>query len=1034
MAGRFYSPYRMNDRSFTDCLETPVTYHERVPGLTMLSIRKWRVATWLACLVISSAVSGADDEWFARAWRVDDGLPDNNVSGVVQAPDGYLWVATHGGLMRFDGVRFQEFPPDNLEGAPGRGVLAMVLDQRNRLWLALDRGIVACLESGTARLFTEADNLPPGQTITMCEDGEGAIWIYDVRGNLLRIKDGEVSRYGADEGFPRGVLCSLATDDQGRLWFARGRKVGVFRDGRFQTVLPLRSDNMSLGTASGGGVWICAGSRLLKCDESGQVVESGQLPPGVVPSVVFEDRAGAVWIGTTINGLFRYDASGIQSIPTSHGEIRCLTEDSEGNLWVGTGGGGLNRLRRRAVALLGADDGLPVQSLRSVSEDASDRLWVASQNGMLMRGRDGQWTVASDATNWPGGRAMCVAGVSSGAVWIGTDRGLLRWQDGLFETFGTERGLDSGFVRSLLVSSRGDVWVGLSRVLQRLRGTKFKTFELPGPVRTLRALAEDTEGNIWLGTSDGRLFRVSEETVVDETVRLQGGAHSIRCLHATPDGSVWIGYAGNGLGRVKEGKYFRIGREHGLADDYISQIVADPDGRLWLAGNHGIFQLSLAEIENLAEGRASRVRPIRYGQGEGVPNLQATCENDPGVWKGRNGHLWITTRTGLAVIRPENVPANPEPPPVRLERVAVDGRTVGLYASRFPLRPAGLEGVRELGGPASDLRLNPDPRRIEFEFTALSFTAPENVLFRYRLEGFDEDWSDAGTERGARYPRLPAGSYRFHVTACNNAGVWNESGAALSFIVLPFFWETWWFRLAVFAGFTMSVIAIVRYVSFRRLRWQLRVLEQQAALDKERTRIARDLHDDLGGSLTETALLLDMSQKESGSPAEMGQRLLQCSNLVRQVVKSVDEIIWAINPRNDTLRYLVDYISQFAVEFLHAARLRCRVDLPDDYPERQVSPEVRHNLFLIVKESLNNIAQHAQASEVWLRVKVGADEMIVTVEDNGRGFEQVPDNSRSDGLRNMRQRMEEIGGRLDLDSEPGSGTRISLVYPWPPEK
>ncbi|HZI31277.1 MAG TPA: sensor histidine kinase, partial [Candidatus Binatia bacterium] len=277
-------------------------------------------------------------------------------------------------------------------------------------------------------------------------------------------------------------------------------------------------------------------------------------------------------------------------------------------------------------------------------------------------------------------------------------------------------------------------------------------------------------------------------------------------------------------------------------------------------------------------------------------------------------------------------------------------------------------------------------------------------------------------------------SYCFRVTACNSAGVWNESGASLKFVVLPFIWQTWWFRLGVVGGFTLSVIAIVRYISFRRLRWQLAILEQQSALDKERTRISRDLHDDLGGSLTETALLLEMTERRPTVPDTVKEPLRHCSDLVRRVVKSVDEIIWAINPRNDTLRYLVDYISQFATEFLHAANLRCRVDLPDQLPERHVSPEVRHNLFLVVKEALNNIARHARAGEVWLRVKATDAEISFTVEDNGRGFNTVSNDAFADGLRNMRQRMEEIGGRFNLQSKPGSGTSVLFVYPWPKKK
>jgi len=641
----------------------------------------------------------------------------------------------------------------------------------------------------------------------------------------------------------------------------------------------------------------------------------------------------------------------------------------------------------------------------------------------------------SDETNWPGGRALCVASDPSGAVWIGTSgHGLYRWENGRFQIWRHANGLGGGYVHSLLVSSNGDLWIALSEEVQRFRDGEFKTFELPQPIRSLRAMTEDAGGNIWLGTSDGWLFCVRGDRVVDETARVQGKSLSIRCLCGTPDGSLWIGYAGFGLGWFKAGQYARLTTEQGLYDDYVSQIRADGADELWVAGNHGIFRVGLQEAVKVAEGRKSRVRSIVYGRGQGVPDLEATYENDPGVWRMQDGRLLLATRSGVAIIHPENVPNNPTAPPVRMERITVDDQTMALNDARFPLRKPSDGALLDLDNPGVLLRLPPDHHRIEFDFTAFSFTAPENVLFRYRLEGLDDHWSPAGTERNARYSRLPAGSYCFRVTACNSAGVWNESGASLKFVVLPFVWQTWWFRLGVVGGFTLSVIAIVRYISFRRLRWQLTMLEQQSALDKERTRISRDLHDDLGGSLTETALLLEMTERRPTVPDAVKEPLRHCSDLVRRVVKSVDEIIWAINPRNDTLRYLVDYISQFATEFLHAANLRCRVDLPDQLPERHVSPEVRHNLFLVVKEALNNIARHARAGEVWLRVKATDAEISFTVEDNGRGFNTVSNDAFADGLRNMRQRMEEIGGRFNLQSKPGSGTSVLFVYPWPKKK
>jgi signal transduction histidine kinase len=276
---------------------------------------------------------------------------------------------------------------------------------------------------------------------------------------------------------------------------------------------------------------------------------------------------------------------------------------------------------------------------------------------------------------------------------------------------------------------------------------------------------------------------------------------------------------------------------------------------------------------------------------------------------------------------------------------------------------------------------------------------------------------------------LTAGKYKFHVKACIGDGPWSRAPITLALTVDPFLWQTWWFQLGILLVFTSSVIAIVRYISFRRLQVKMRLLEQRAALDKERTRIARDLHDDLGGSLNSVALTLDMVQRLA-PPDSLNGKIQHCSTMVRQVARSVDEIVWAINPRNDTLRYLVDYLSQSAVEFLHNAGIPCRVDLPEKMPEIMVSPEARHNLLLIVKEALNNVARHAKASEVRLNISSSGNQVAIRIEDNGVGFERAPDNASCDGLRNMRLRTEEIGGQFQLDSQPGKGTRLTVVYSW----
>jgi signal transduction histidine kinase/ligand-binding sensor domain-containing protein len=1005
-------------------------------------VRCWLLADLIFLFASTARAASTNSPWSVHVWQSDDGLPNNNVTSLAQTTDGYLWVANQSQLVRFDGVQFEAFSPQVLGVNAGQKIRLLLRGRAGGLWLATDHGVVACVNAGRALIIT--NNLPSLAAQTLVEDDDGSLWVTYNRGNLYQIKNGQAAFLDVESGWPPGASCSMVKDINGRIWFAKNDaqegRVGVYRDGHFQTLLHFGPSNLRLAAARAGGVWICSGSQLCKYSEGGKLQTLGRFMPehpDLKPKVVFEDSRGAVWIGTSDSGLFRYDGADFENIPTSHPEISDIMEDREGNLWVGTAGGGLNRVRPRAVELEEVGNGLPFETVVSLCQDTNGLLWGATQNGFLVFRKNGEWNKVEANAEWPGADVACVAADRAGAVWIGTKSfALYCLKDGHFTAWTKDSGLAGRAVRSLLASSTGDLWMGgeaSKNFLQCLRNGHPLSFEAPPSVRDnvrhVRALAEDAAGNIWVGTSGGILLKLNHDVITDETAHTGGDLSSIRYLYATPDGSLWIGYAGSGLGRLKDGHYVRITSQQGLYDDFISQIVADDRGWLWLGADHGIFKIRRQEVEAMAEGRAARVRSTHYGRDEGLTSLQASYDVSPGALHTRDGRLWMPMRTALAIINPHELHEDLGPPPVLLRRMAVDERTIAAFGGVMP-----VQNMANLPLANAKLRLPPRQRLIEFEFTALNLSAPENVHFRYQLEGFDDDWIIADTARKATYPQLPAGNYRFRVAACNSDGVWNETDAPLAFAVAPFLWQTWWFRAAAVITFTLTVTAIVRYVSFRRLRVTLRLLEQQAALDKERTRIARDLHDDLGGSLTQVALMLERSQRKAGAEGHWNGEAGKCTAIVRQVVKSVDEIIWAINPRSDTLQFVVDYLSQYGVDFLHTAGIRCRVELPERLPERNVTPEARHNLFLALKETLNNVARHAQATEVRLHITANEEEIGITVVDNGRGFAGVPDNPSSDGLRNMRRRMEDMGGQFQFQSAPGAGTRVSFHYAWPREK
>jgi len=989
----------------------------------------------LLLLAPALLAAGANDEWLARSLQTEDGLPDNSVDGVAQTADGYLWVGTPTGLARFDGLQFETISLTNIIPEPNSGIITMLRGQHNALWLAMDRGAVVRLSGATSRAFVQ--DLPNFIPNGLAEDAAGNLWIAYRGGTVYRVQEGQTSLATPEQGLPPGPdICALTTDREGCLWFAKAGQVGIYSNGLFQVRHQLEAQPMRLAAARDGGVWICCGFHLYKCLREGAVQDGGEFHPeisGTVATVMLEDHDGNVWIGTSFSGLYRHSQSGFQAVATSHEEILSLLEDREGNLWAGTRGGGLNCIRRRAITLEDAGDGLPYPSIQSICEACDGTIWAVTQNRALARLVAGRWQTIPVSANWPGD-ATCVNADAGGTVWVGTStNGLFCWRGGKFVDWDGSAALRGQTFHTLLTTTNGDLWMGRESPngVLRLRDGQLTTFPVSQASRVIRAMVEDATGNIWVGTSRGNLLRVSGEKISDVTPRPEAELAPIRCLYATPDGALWIGYARWGVGRLQGRRYTEYNSAQGLYSDSVSHITADQQGWLWFGSNKGIFKVRQRDFEEVAAGANARVRCIHYGRGDGLPSLQGTFGESPNVLRSRDGRLWIPMQTGLVVADPAKLYEQMDPPPTLLTRVLVDQRVVAEYTGILPRRESTADQALELNTDQAVLKLDPAYHSVTFEFAAFDFSAPENIQFRHRLAGFEAGWGESSLVRAFTYPRLPNGHYGFQVEACNADGDWGQIPARISLVVAPFFYQEWWFRLAVVAAFTSCIIAVVRYVSFRRLRARLRLLEQQAALQRERARIAKDIHDDLGANLTQIAYLGELAHQDRGAPDLVGERIRNISATARQAVKSLDEIVWAVNPRNDTLAHLLDYAGQFAVDYLRLMDIRCRLDFPAEIPPRELSTDLRHNLFLVIKEALHNIFKHAHATEVWLRVVVDDQALEVVLEDNGRGFASAPDDALADGLRNMRQRMTEIGGAFAVASQPGSGTKIKLRLPWP---
>ena len=618
---------------------------------------RWPLVCAAVISVVGSCLSAAasDSPWTFRAWRSDDGLPNNCVTGIVQSADGYLWIGTYSCLARFDGVRFVPYSQQKLAGVDTSKITAVQLARDGSLWIGCLHGQVVRLDSGGVKVFSAG--LPEKQVQAIVEDADGAFWISYTHqaSSLYRLKGDQVSMFSKAEGVPSPqlVLCSICADKSGRVWFAKDGVVGEFRKDHFDAVLHLGPGASRLAPSSDGGLWICVGSRLYKYSEKSGVTQFGgfeTVREDTQPTALLEDARGEVWIGTSDSGLFHYRNGTFEQVPISDVEVSSLCEDRDGHLWVGTGNGGLNLVAPRVVSLETTESGLPFNAVRSTCQDSTGAIWATTQNDLLVRREAGHWNVVPLVTKTPNAGAFCVAADRTEGVWIGTrDFEVIHLARDGSSSWGRSEGLLGRDTRGLLPTRDGDLWIVESGPdsLQRLHGGRLETYPLPANAHLIRTMVEDSDGRLWLGTTNGILISVFHGELVDRTALSGGALKSIRSLLATKDGSVWIGYADDGLGWIHNGRISQLGTAEGFPENNLSQIIDDGQGWLWFGGDHGIFKAREEAIKEAASGRPAAARYVRYGRSDGLFSMEAGFGSAPGASRSLDGRLWIPMQTAL---------------------------------------------------------------------------------------------------------------------------------------------------------------------------------------------------------------------------------------------------------------------------------------------------------------------------------------------------------------------------------------------------
>lgn len=950
-------------------------------------------------------LAAAEPDWFVRAWQTEDGLLNNDVTGIAQEPGGAMLFATRGGLSRFDGCRFTEIAKDT-PGYTGRSVTAVLPAQDGSLWMVTRGSLVRQVRGmPDERLDMPGANVTGSRETAFFEDSQGVAWLCFERGRFHRIANGRAEQVAVAPGLSPTFASCATLDANGQVWAAGPHVLACWHEGRFEQVASLPKDRSVICSAATEGIWIGAGRKIFRASPAGEVSEKGDLataPSGARITALLEDRHRRLWAGTFGGGLWLQTDGQFHPVALPNPDVWWLHEDREGNVWAATGGGGICRIRPRVISLLDEPGGPGGQIARSVCLDSQGDLWVAVQNGsQLFVRRGGTWKSLAPGIDWPATKAIRLNAGSNGRVWIGTGEGnLVRWDGHAFELIPLPPDGVDPVICSILEASTGELWVGRSYSLWRGRPGEWQPVVMPAESGEVRALAQDAAGQIWAGTNRGLLLRenagVMERTAAAE---LGPACTRIHAMAAASDGSLLIGTEGAGLARITAGRCERVMQENGLPSNVVSQLAFDLQGRVWAGGETGIFMVPFEQLANGAAGRAKLVLASSFGRSEGITGLQANA-SFPGAARTSDGRLWFSTRRGIVICDPDLVGKSRVAPPLAIEGVVVNGSRA-----------------------TDPARIGPGVLRVQFDLSAPSFTAPEQVRLYHRLTGLDGDWIPTPPERQASYTNVPPGNYRLRVRAANNDGVWSETEASLAFRVIPHWWQSLGFRLLTLAASLAAVVWIANWLANWRALRQAEALRREAVLNEERARISRDMHDQVGASLTQIKLLAELSS--DGSPA--ASDLAKIATAAHQAVDELDALVWAVSPHHDNLASLADYLAQEAVKLTAPAGIRCRLHLPEQVPPLPLSAEQRRHVFLIVREALHNAVKHSNATEVSLRLHLD-DDLLIDIQDDGRGLDEG--SAQGHGLANMRERAAQLNGCCTVQSHGQRGTLVQIRLPW----
>jgi len=1031
-----------------------------------------KTVTLCALLCAFQAATALDShkplsQYRRQTWQIDSGLPQNTVHAVVQSRDGFIWMATEGGLVRFDGVDFRTFDTSDTPEMRSNVVDDLMEDRDGSLWISTSDGLVR-LSKGRFTAFTAADGLPSNAVMSVSQQRSGRLIVATAAG--LAIVEGDRFRdiAGTELVSSTGRVILLTDDAHGTLWAATGQQLISVSAGSAIAERPIPSQVdaiQAIVSGARGEIWV-GGTRGLQCIGNGK--QCGGLSGGsgpqstmlssrnvtaLIPGAhgasaremwigtttglalytngsikeigvqeglggvnihrLFEDRSGALWVMYS-HGLARITEGRIEIAPpqTSVSDVLAVLEDSEGNLWFGTESDGISVLRDQMFSSVSLHQGPSADFIRTMFQDRAGTIWLGTSGGGLYSLSDSKMTPLQASARLSSGVVLSLAETGQD-IWVGTPDGLTRIRNGQTELFTSADGLPDNFVRSLFADSDGSLWIGTRNGLSHLSNGVFRSYSTQDGLGNdvIGSVLRTRAGELWVATLGG-LSRLAGDRFVNYTKRDGLGGDAVTALFEDSEGSLWIGTNGSGLNRLRNGRLTPFSPQKTEMPEDIYGILEDQTNNLWLSSHKGVYRVSIGALNAYENDGTGRIPLAVFGAADGMQISECSSGGHPAAWRMQDGTLWFATPKGVAWTDPKSSAASMQVPKIAIEQVTIDDRPTNLAVSSIAEQQV-----------FSELIVPPGRERITIHYAGLSFRAPQKVHYRYILQGFDRDWVEAGAARTAYYTNVPPGQYRYSVMASFADGAWSEP-ASFEIRVQPRFFQTrWFYLLAATCIFGLAYLAYRMRVRSVKARYQ--------AVMTERGRIAREVHDTLAQGYVGISVQLEITSRllrnSDGSHDAALEKLNETKELVRSNLAEARSSIWNLRSEGEEAGILPSRL-------VAAARLRT----PSDGPAlnfgvhgtyRHLPQEIEDEILRIGQEAVNNAARHANASHIGVTLTYDAKTVTLSVSDDGEGFKGAPNSFVAQGhfgLQGMYERAAAIGAELHVDGRPDEGTVVTL--------